>query len=112
MSTALAVSAVLAVAVRILVRQTAGAVALLLVWALVETVVAFLPRIGDDIGPWLPFGNGGNFLTAGDDIVSGTAAGFSVDYPFGPWGSLAYFAAFSLVLLVVVSLVVAQRRDA
>ena len=110
MSTALAVSAVLAVAVRILVRQTAGAVALLLVWALVETVVAFLPRIGDDIGPWLPFGNGGNFLTAGDDIVSGTAAGFSVDYPFGPWGSLTYFAGFSLMLLVV-SLVVAQRRD-
>jgi len=107
-----AVSAVLAVAVGILVRQTAAAVALLLVWALVvETVVAFLPRIGDDIGPWLPFGNGGNFLTAGDDVASGAAAGFGVDYPFGPWGSLAYFAGFTLVLLAV-SLVVAQRRDA
>ena len=81
-------------------------------WALVvENVLVFLPRIGDDIAPWLPFGNVGNFLTAGDDVASGAAFGFAVNYPFGPWGSLAYFAAISLALLVV-SLVVAQRRDA
>ena len=81
-------------------------------WALVvENVLAFLPRIGDDIAPWLPFNNAGNFLTAGDDVASGAVFGFAVDYPFGPWGSLAYFAAISLALLVV-SLVVAQRRDA
>ena len=107
-----AVSAVLAVAVGILVRQTAAAVALLLVWALVvENVLTFLPRIGDDIAPWLPFNNVGNFLTAGDDVASGAAFGFAVDYPFGPWGSLAYFAAISLALLVI-SIIVAQRRDA
>ena len=108
----LAVSAVLAVAVGILVRQTAGAVALLLVWALVvENVLTFLPRIGDDIAPWLPFNNAGNFLTAGDDVASGAVFGFTVDYPFGPWGSLGYFAAISLALLVI-SIIVAQRRDA
>ena len=102
----------LAVAVGILVRQTAGAVALLLVWALVvENVLAFLPRIGDDIGPWLPFGNAGNFLTAGDYVASGAAFGSAVDYPFGPWGSLGYFLAIALGLLAV-SLVVAHKRDA
>ncbi|MDQ3990242.1 MAG: hypothetical protein M3291_13810 [Actinomycetota bacterium] len=107
-----AASAVLAVAVGILLRQTAAAVALLLVWALVvENVLAFLPRIGDDIGPWLPFFNAGNFLAAGDDVASGAAFGFTVGYPFGPWGSLGYFAAISLTLLVI-SFVVAQRRDA
>lgn len=107
-----AASAVLAVAVGILVRQTAAAVALLLVWALVvENVLTFLPRIGDDIAPWLPFANGNNFLTAGDDVASGAAFGFTVDYPFGPWGSLGYFLAVALGLLVI-SFVVAQRRDA
>jgi ABC-2 type transport system permease protein len=33
------------------------------------------------------------------------------DMPFGPWGSLAYFAAIAVVLLVA-ALAVANRRDA
>lgn len=101
-----AVAAVLAVAVGILLRQTAGAVSLLLVWTLlVENLVALVPNVGDDIQRWLPFVGLNHFLTAGlgEDAVGGM--------PFGPWGSLAYVSAMAAGLLAV-ALVVANRRDA
>lgn len=103
------VSAVIALAVGILVRQTAGAISLLLVWALVvENLGPVLPRIGDNIGEWMPFSNAAHFVTGDDAIASGA---IGVDYPFGPWGSLAYFTAISAALLVA-ALVVAHYRDA
>ncbi len=95
---AFAVAAVLAVAVGILVRQSAGAVAILLVWALLaENLLAQLPSVGEHLSGWLPFVNLTGFLAGGT--------------PFGPWGSLAYVAAVAAALLAA-ALTVAQRRDA
>jgi ABC-2 type transport system permease protein len=105
-----ALAAVLAVAVGILVRQTAGAVAILLVYTmLLESLIGIIPTIGVKIQRWLPFQNSANFQTAGND--SFLSEGGGLDYPFGPWGSLVYFAAICVGLLVV-ALVVAKRRDA
>src|SRR5690606_1316615 len=98
-------AAVLAVAVGVLVRQSAGAITLLLLYSLlVESLVLLIPDFGDDIHQWMPFVNAQHFLTAG-------SATTNRGMPFGAWGSLAYFAAITVGLLVV-ALVVANRRDA
>ena len=102
------ITAIIAVAVGILVRQTAGAVAILLVYSLlVENLVEIIPRIGQHIHDWMPFTMAGNFLTAGGSGLRnhGTPA------PLGPWASLAYFAGIGAVLLII-ALVTANRRDA
>ncbi|MFD9734759.1 hypothetical protein [Umezawaea sp. NPDC059074] len=107
-----ALAAVLAVAVGILVRQTAGAVAILLVYALlVESLIGLIPKIGVKIQEWMPFMHANNFLTADGAPLPEGAGAPRLDFPFGPWGSLAYFAAISVGLLVV-ALVVAKKRDA
>ncbi|MER7013050.1 hypothetical protein ABT324_16645 [Saccharopolyspora sp. NPDC000359] len=96
-----ALGAVLAVAVGALLRQTAGAVTLLLIWSLlVESLVGLIPEIGETIQQWMPFNHASNFLTDG-----------ALQMPLGPWGSLGYFAAVVLAVWVV-SLVVVRRRDA
>ena len=93
-----AVAAVLAVAVGVLLRQSAGAVALLLVWALLaEPLLGQLPTVGEHLAGWLPFANLTGFLAGGT--------------PLGPWGSLAYVAALAGALLAA-ALLVAARRDA
>jgi len=103
-------AAVLAVAVGILVRQTAAAVAILLVYTLlVENLIGIIPTIGPKIQRWLIGRMSDHFLTAGNQ--SFLAEGGADDHPFGPWGSLAYYAAVCVGLLVV-ALVVAKRRDA
>ena len=51
--------------------------------------------------PFLPFMNANNFLGSGG----------SVDFHWGPWGSLIYFALFVLVVFGL-SIVVVNRRDA
>ncbi|HXV92018.1 MAG TPA: ABC transporter permease subunit [Pseudonocardia sp.] len=108
-----ALAAVIAVAVGVLVRQTAGAVSLLLVWVLlVENLVALIPRAGDDIQRYLPFVNTQNFLVAGVGEPTATGgAPVGSEMPFGPWGSLVYVTAIAAGLLAI-GLVVAQRRDA
>lgn len=108
--------AVIAIGVGLLIRQTAGAISLLLVWALVvETIVAPIldGTLGLSISRWLPFANAGNFITAGDVAATGQEQGSPpVDYPFGgPWGSFGYFAAVAIAVLVI-GIVVANRRDA
>jgi ABC-2 type transport system permease protein len=95
---AFAVAAVLAVAVGVLLRQSAGAVALLLVWALLaEPLLGQLPAVGEHLAGWLPFANLTGFLAGGT--------------PFGPWGSLGYATALAGALLAA-ALLVAARRDA
>jgi ABC-2 type transport system permease protein len=96
-----AVAAVLAVAVGILLRQTAGAVSLLLVWSLLaENLVAIVPGVGDDVVGWLPFVNATHFLGGGPRASL-----------FSPWGALAYVAVLAAGVLAV-ALTVADRRDA
>ncbi|MBL7496107.1 ABC transporter permease [Frankia sp. CNm7] len=105
------VAAVFAVAIGVLIRQSAGAIALVLLWPLlVENLILIIPRVGDDIQKWLPFTAGNNFLAAGTDHV-GNAGDGPGDMPFGPWGSLVYFAVITAALLAL-ALVTAKRRDA
>lgn len=105
-----ALSGVIAIAVGILVRQTAAAVSILLVWVLlVENLVALIPKVGDDIQKWMPWMAANRFLFTGNGGEGG--GGIDIDWPYGPWGGLAYFAGVALALLVV-ALVVAERRDA
>jgi len=109
-----ALSAVIAIAVGILVRQTAAAITILLVWTLlVENLVGLIPRVGDDIRSWMPWVAADHFLTAGVGVPGGEGgeSAFTVEFPYGPWGGLAYFAGVAVALLVV-ALVVAERRDA
>jgi ABC-2 type transport system permease protein len=104
-----ALSAILAVAVAILLRSTAGSLSLLLGWVLVvEPVVASVPQIGDDIRRWLPFANADHFLYA--DLPEPGSI-FDAGMPFGPWGALVYFAGIAAALLVA-ALWMANRRDA
>ncbi|MGH3933316.1 MAG: ABC transporter permease subunit [Pseudonocardiaceae bacterium] len=108
--------AVIAIGVGLLLRQTAGAISLLLVWALLVEI-AIVPILdntrGLNISRWLPFANAGNFITAGDAAATGAAQGAPVIvYPFGgPWGSFGYFAVVAVAVLVL-GIVVANRRDA
>ena len=96
-----ALGSVLAVAVGTLLRQSAGAVALLVLFPLaVENLVLLIPTYGQDIQQWMPFVNANNFLGLS-----------SLDGPLGPWGSLVYFAAIVLVVLGA-ALAVVDRRDA
>ena len=87
-------SAVFAVAVGILVRHTAGAVALVLTWALM--IEPLVPGV-DSMARWLPFEAAKHFLLTG----SGEQ----------PWLAMGYFAAVSAGLLAV-AIAVARRRDA
>ena len=99
-----AIAAILSVAVGTLLRQTAGAVTLLMIWSLlVESLVVLVPQVGEDIQKWMPFTAAGYFLQGN----ATTAA----EMPFSPWAALAYFAAIAIGLLVV-AIVTAQRRDA
>ena len=98
------VAAVFAVAVGILVRHTAGAVALVLTWALmVEQLLALIPGF-DIVASWLPFQAGKQFLFDGQNTGSSALAGH-------PWLAMGYFAAVSGGLLMT-AIAVARRRDA
>ncbi|MFD6895782.1 ABC transporter permease [Rhodococcus sp. NPDC060086] len=95
-------SVFLAVGVGTLLRQSAGTIALLLLWPLlIEPLFSLFGRVGREIQPFLPFANINNFL----GIEQG------IDFHWGPWGSLLYFAAFTAVVFGA-SLVVVGNRDA
>jgi len=99
------IAAVIAVAVAILVRHTAAAVSIVLVWALMaEQLLEIIPGVGEMVGPWLPFRAAQDFLTGEGPTADGLLGG-------GPWVALAYFAVVAAVLLFVAT-EVARRRDA
>jgi len=109
-----AVAAVIAVAVGTMVRHSAGAVSLILVWSqLVESLVVLIPNVGDDIQKWLPFYVANKFLTGDPDpttraITDGPPPSDAV---LSPWGAIAYFVGVAAVLLVIAT-VTANKRDA
>lgn len=104
-----AVSAVFAVAVGILIRQSAAAIAILILWPLlVENLVLLIPKVGDDLNRWAPFSNGSSFLNQGQEL--GLAEGAS-SFALSPWWALLYFTGWAVALLVV-ALFSASRRDA
>ena len=97
-------AAVLAVAVGALLRQSAGAIALLVLWPLViEPLVTLFGHVGKEIYVFLPFANMQHFTS-----LPGHTTG---DFHWGPWGGLAYFAAF-VAVVAALSVVVVNRRDA
>jgi ABC-2 type transport system permease protein len=109
-----AVASVVALAVGILLRHTAGAVALLLTYALmVESLVQLIPSVGDDIHKWLPFNVALRFLTGNPDL--GNRPEFAgpppSDSTLDPWWAMAYFAGFAIVMLTI-AIATAKRRDA
>jgi ABC-2 type transport system permease protein len=92
----------LAMGVALLVRQSAGAISILLVWSLLlETLTA---GFWNSAAQWLPFLNAQNFL-------SGKGGNVSSGGPFSPVGSGVYFAAVSLAVFVI-GMAVTRRRDA
>ncbi|GAA1969067.1 ABC transporter permease [Amycolatopsis minnesotensis] len=108
-----ALAAVVAIAVGLLVRHSAGAIALLMIYGLaVENLIRLIPNVGDDIYKWLPFNVANRFLT-GD----GSNRGAVLDGPplstssLGTWWALAYFAAFAFVMLAI-AITVTRKRDA
>jgi ABC-2 type transport system permease protein len=106
-----AISAVFAVAVGILLRQSAGAIAILIIWPLLlESLVSLIPRVGDDLNRWAPFTNAGYFLNKGQE--AGLAGPEAIpDTGLAPWPALLYFAAWGVGLLVI-ALFAASKRDA
>ena len=100
-----ALTAVLGVGVAALLRHSAGAVAVLLLWPLVvEPILGNLPSIGSEVGPHLPFANAFIFLRV--QWLYPTYA-----MPWGEVGSLVYFAVI-VAAVYAVAIVVLNRRDA
>ena len=100
-----ALAAVLGVAVAALLRHSAGAVAVLLMWPLVaEPILGNLPNIGSEVGPYLPFGNA--FLFTRVEWLYPV-----YDMPWGELGSLVYFTTIVAVVYAA-AIVVVNRRDA
>ncbi|MBX6390256.1 MAG: hypothetical protein IRZ08_14900 [Frankia sp.] len=106
------ISAIIAVAVGLMIRHSAGAISALLAWSLVvENLIQIIPNVGEDIQKWLPFVVGNNFLYSGQSFFASGETGTLDDMPFGPWGSLIYFAVVALALLAI-GLGLAKHRDA
>jgi ABC-2 type transport system permease protein len=108
------IGAVIALAVGMLLRQTAGAIAVLLIWVLlVENLVQIIPRVGNDIHHWMPFTVAGHFLSAGSATSPATAGngGFGSGVGISPGFSVLYFAGVAAVLLAAALLSI-DRRDA
>ncbi|HEV2779056.1 MAG TPA: ABC transporter permease [Actinophytocola sp.] len=109
-----AIAAVIAVAVGSLVRHSAGAISLLLIWnMLVESLISLIPKVGDDIQRWMPFYVANRFLTGDPDVTNrpigeGPPPSESL---LSPWWALAYFAGIALAFLIT-AMVVANKRDA
>ncbi|MGW4528777.1 ABC transporter permease [Amycolatopsis sp. NPDC004378] len=96
-----AFAGVLAVAVGVLLRHSAAAITLLLVYYLAaEDLVRLVPRVGDRINGWLPFTAAAKFL--------GSTSSTSV---LSPAWALVYFAGISVFALMI-ALIIVKKRDA
>ena len=100
-----ALTAVLGVGMAALLRHSAGAVAVLLLWPLlVEPVLGNLPSIGSEVGPYLPFANVFRFID-----VQWHYPGYAM--PWGVLGSLLYFLTV-IAVVYAAAIVMVNRRDA
>ncbi len=100
-----ALAAVLGVGVAALLRHSAGAVSVLLLWPLlVEPLLGNLPGRGAQFGPYLPYANMFRFLD-----VQWLFPGYA--WHWGVAASLGYFTGLVAVVFTA-GLVVVGRRDA
>jgi ABC-2 type transport system permease protein len=100
-----AITALLGVGVAALLRHSAGAVAVLLLWPLlVEPMLGNLPSIGSEVGPYLPFANVFRFID-----LQWLYPAYAM--PWGEVGSLLYFVTVVGVVYAA-AIVVVNRRDA
>lgn len=103
-------AAIIAVAVGILVRQSAGAIAIVICWPLLlEGIGLAIPKVGDFIADWGPFSRVSWFIN-GDQGASPESGDVATSVMSPGW-SLLYFAAWAIGLLVI-ALAVAKKRDA
>ncbi|MGK2319376.1 ABC transporter permease [Gordonia rhizosphera NBRC 16068] len=94
---------VIGLGVGAIVRHTAGAIVIVLIWNLaVESILSILPKVGPHVAPFLPFANGSRFLNDTTGVAS---------YHWNAYGSLVYFALFAAAILGF-GIVVTERRDA
>ena len=103
-----AIAGIIAVAVGAIVRQSAGAVAILLLWPLlIESLFTLIPTVGEKVGPWLPF-------AASDKIVAPTTGIANLFQPGGGPDALQGLLVFAgtAVVLWLIALLLLQRRDA
>ena len=93
---------VMSVGVAFLVRQTAGAIAIMLLWKLVlEDLITLIPKVGKNIKGYRPFTNLSAWVS--DAKLDGA--------PWGTTGSIIYFAVWALVLFAI-GVAVFVKRDA
>lgn len=93
----------LAVGVGVLVRQSAAAISVIVLWPLlIEPLLGAFGSFGRNVQPFLPFANMSRFYSASESPVN---------WHWGPWGSLLYFTAF-VVIVFGAALVVVNQRDA
>ncbi len=105
-----AIAAVIAVAVGTLLRQSAGAIALLLLWPLlIESLFTLIPTVGPKVGPWLPFASGNAFV-APTINVPGIQDLVRAGGPT-PVQGLLVFLATGVVLWLIAAFVL-NKRDA
>ncbi|MEY8565809.1 ABC transporter permease [Corynebacterium sp.] len=92
----------LAIGVAYLLRKTAGAMAVLLLWVLVlEEVPGMFPKVKEWVPQYLPFKNIGSAVNLND----------VANAPWGQTGSVIFFLVVCLVIFVV-GTVTLRRRDA
>jgi ABC-2 type transport system permease protein len=95
--------AVLAVSLGVLLRHAAAVIALLLMMPFViEPLLSSTPRVGERVGPLLPFANA--YAFTGVPWFSG------VQLWWGPLGSLLYFTGVVAVVFLAAAFVI-NRRD-
>ncbi|WP_280236420.1 ABC transporter permease [Nocardia cyriacigeorgica] len=93
----------LAIGVGVLVRQSAAAISLIVLWSLlIEPLLGAFGSFGRNVTPFLPFQNASRFLS-----VDGPAG----NWHWGVWGSLLYFIAF-VAIVFGAALFAVNQRDA
>ncbi|GAA1482109.1 multidrug ABC transporter permease [Gordonia sinesedis] len=83
-----------------MIRHTAGAISLVLIWMLVvETILANAPKVSEYVGPFMPFTNADRFLSGGSS-VSDAASGSADYFHWNPTVSLVYFAVIAIAVFI------------
>ncbi|WP_069164767.1 ABC transporter permease [Nocardia altamirensis] len=92
-----------AIGVGVLVRQSAAAISLIVLWSLlIEPLLGAFGSFGRNVGPFLPFQNASHFLSVSES---------GANWHWGPWGSLLYFVAF-VAIVYGAALIMINQRDA